>query len=98
METNQTTATPTSTSNPDPPQPDSLPPENYGPRNFVIVGVVALTVALMIFFAVRHTQLASTVRGSGSGSGPASINDLFGKQAPGFELQTLDNQPVRLAD
>jgi thiol-disulfide isomerase/thioredoxin len=82
---------------PSPPQPDSMPPESWGPRNLIIVAVVALTVAGMIFFAVHHTRLANTLRANGSG--PASVNDLFGKQAPAFELKTLDGGPtVRLAD
>ena len=78
-----------------PPQPDSLPPEGFGGRNLLIIALVALTVAGMIFFAVRHTRLANKL---GASSGPASVNDLFGKQAPAFELKTLDGAPVRLAD
>jgi cytochrome c biogenesis protein CcmG/thiol:disulfide interchange protein DsbE len=80
--------------------PDPVPPESHNPapqpkrsgaRDAVIIAVVVLTVAAMLFFAVRHTHTGPQSAASGGGV-------LVGKPAPDFQLTTLDGKTVSLRD
>jgi DsbE subfamily thiol:disulfide oxidoreductase len=59
----------------------------------VVIVVVVLAVTLMIFSAVHFSR-----RGGQSGLSGSAPAALRGKQAPDFELASLDGKTVRLAD
>src|SRR5437868_4183173 len=93
--THQGSATEPKSLSENPPQPDSLPHRRHAVlRDMVIVFVVAATVAVMIFFAVRRSRTPNQL---GPGA-IASVHELTGKPAPAFELTALDGSIVRLAD
>lgn len=61
-------------------------------RNTIVLIVVAFTVAAMIYSTAKRSRDAEL------GGAKLVATDNIGKQAPDFELSTLDGKPVKLSD